>query len=183
MSLAAAVSTAAVLLVIFMRPSNCLWRRISGSPTQCLPGNPRRFDPYVDGKILVARLCGSRFTEIRYLHASGYWANGRLDSLAAGAVAKIVVARDDGQRCAIAVSEGQARRSNTVAVYKSGWAWPECSTSDLWRHARSSGFKIPERVSLTFDYEDGVAFASIEGEPVQWKLRVGDPCELSTKSF
>jgi hypothetical protein len=183
LSLAVAVSTAAALLVMFTRPSDCLWRRISGSPRQCLPGNPGRFDPYVDGKTLVARLCGSQFTEIRYLHASGYWVDGKLDSLAAGAVAKIVAARRDGQRCAIALSEGQATRSNVVEVYKSRWAWPECSTSDLWRHARASGFKIPEHVFLTFDYEDGVAFASVEGEPVKWTLRVGAPCEMSTKSF
>ncbi len=183
LGLALAASTAVVLLVMLARFNACLWRRISGNSNQCLPGDPRRFDPYIDGKILVARLCGERFAEIRYLHASGYWVDGKLDALSAGTRTEIVVARDDGLRCAIIVSEGQARRSDTAAVYRSGWAWPGCSTNDLWSHARSSGFKFPERASLTFDYEDGVAIGAAEGDPVKWKLKAGDPCRVSAKSF
>jgi hypothetical protein len=112
---------------------------------------PERFDPNVDEQDLVTRMCGQRFSEIRYLHASGYWVDGKLGSLAVGSISKITAVRDDGQRCSIAVSTGQARRQAPDGVFKSAWAWSVCSPNDLWRHTKSLGFKVPERVTLTFD--------------------------------
>jgi len=171
------------LLLTFALYNSCQCRRISSRSSQRLPGNPRQFDPYVDGKVLATRLCGEGYSEIRYLYASGRWVDGKLDALETGARAEIVAARNDGQRCAIAVSLGQARRTDSTAVYRSGWAWPKCSTSDLWSHARSSGFKFPQRVSLTFNDTNGVAIGAAEGESLEWKLKAGDPCKVSPRSF
>jgi hypothetical protein len=182
LSLAVTAATS-IVLVLVARSNACLWRRVSGSASQCLPGNPRQFDPYVDGKTLVARLCGEQFTELRYLHACGIWVNGSLDALAADSRTEIVAASGDTQRCTITVSEGFARRTETQGHYTSRWAWPECATRALWNHARISGFKLSERACLNFDSADGVAIGSTDDASVHWTLKLGDPCTVSMAAF